>query len=315
MKSEIIESNTFFVFNGPARIFGNVYVKRRLKDGSKVGPMLALVKSDHQSLTNPLSHIQLPLTEKLIDTLRYAVRGSGIFGSTTIKLPRDRGGELTIHVNGETGITSVGFAADKFVLTRNPVEDREELLKSLEFLDKVRQEIDSSTFAIGLPIVTKQESFHHDKLKITLLNVARPFRFDRLSYLMVDPCVTREEPIGVKAVLVSGFSKFTFSLPNKSHANYQFCLDRYRHFLAGLKLALRGCHKSGVHYIMNTPPIQFVSWEPPISPRPEIESSFWLTLFDQTYNQHVQFLASEYTLAVMIEQLEETHRQWEIDNH
>lgn len=313
MKPEVIQSNVNFVFNSKAHVFGNISVRRRQSDGKKIGPTLWLIKSNLLGSNPGIERIAIQLTEQLIDSLKYLIGSCDSVGETSINIDRPGKGSV-VKLNGEKEKLTLQVWDTELVISNNRVEDSAELLRAIEFMEKVLREINTSEFVIGSSIPFKLPSFPVDGLEITLLDIERPFRFDRMNYLITNANETFAGISGVRSTLVTGLSKFTFSLLDITHSNYRFSVGRYSEFLQALKVALRGCHKTGVHYINNTPPIQFVSWEQNSKSIGGSSPSFWLTLFDHTYAQHVQFPVTEYTLAVMIEKLEKGYDKWVKDN-
>lgn len=314
MKPEVIQSNVNFVFNSKAHVFGNISVRRRQSDGKKIGPTLWLIKSNLLGSNPGIERIAIQLTEQLIDSLKYLIGSCGSVGETSINIDRPGKGSV-VKLNGEKEKLTLQVWDTELVISNNRVEDSAELLRAIEFMEKVLREINTSEFVIGSSIPFKLPSFPVDGLEITLLDIERPFRFDRMNYLITNANETFAGISGVRSTLVTGLSKFTLSLLDITHSNYQFSVERYSAFLQALKVALRGCHKTGVHYINNTPPIQFVSWEITSKAFGDGIPGFWLTLFDHTYNQTVQFPATEYVLAVLIEKLEASYDKWCTDNN
>lgn len=300
MKPEIIQSDLTFVFNGKARVFANISVKVRNKDKTRIGPILTLVKSDHMGILNKLEWLAVPLTSELIQGLRKLVASEELGSNVKIELtPSLR--ILRIHRTNSVLIENGG---KRFVVSSDINNDSSEMLKLFEFLQQVLDETKKDIFVVGQSFATQSKCFNLSPGEdIIVFSKGRQFRYDRLTYLITEPNLTNEGQNGLRGTLVTGASKFTLSLLNKTHDCHEITQNRFDAFLSRLKICLLDFDVSGVKYISQDLPVQFISWER-VERVGTITPTIWLTLFDHTRDQSLLTWITKTELGLLIDKLE-----------
>ena len=283
-----------FAMNGDNAIFGTIKITE-VAHGKFVKPVhLFITRSNHRRTPLSVESLRVTLNQELIAAFRSAINSNTPGQSSRY----DVGSHTYIYCNKVDQLI-VEERRNLVVISNELSSDKEELLKMVDHMEYVYNKLTDPEFLIGTEWKEKPKVFGAKKDTIIFLGTSFPLRFNQLKYVVVEDYLPND--IDKRLMIVHGRDKFTFNVVSKDHESHEQCLDKIRKFLHGIELATQGMWKAGAHYISNTPPIKFVSWEPSVKQAFDQDYTFWLSLLDQQYNQYVTLRIDEYHLALLAE--------------
>lgn len=289
-KSTVVD----FAMNADQAIFGTVKISE-IRPGKFVKPVhLFITKSNHRKTPLSIESLRVTLDPELIAAFRSAIN-SNVPGQSS---RFDVNSQTYIYCNKVDQLI-VEERRNMMVVSNELSSDKEELLKMVDHMEYVYKKLTNPEFLIGSEWDEKPEVFGAKRDTIIFLGNSAPLRFSQLKYIVVEDYLPNA--VDKRIMIVHGQDKFTFNVVSKDHESYERCLDKIHKFLEGIGFAKRGMWKAGAHYISNTPPIKFVSWEPSVKQAFDQDYTFWLSLLDQQYNQYVSLRIDEYHMALLTE--------------